>query len=114
MLVAGERWDAAIQSKLVASQLGIVLVSPAAIVSQYIAVSELPKLLEKPIVPVMLRPIDLDRHDLRGLEHRQIFRYRARAFSELPARRHREAFAAALYAQIEMRLASLTATAPSP
>lgn len=58
----------------------------------------------------MLKPIDLQRHDARGLEHHQLFRLdHARAFADCTSDALRRRFAEQLFAQIEQRLDRLFA-----
>src|SRR5262245_12427447 len=76
-LLVGERWQDEIQQGLAACQLGLRLVTPAFLASKYIIQHELPQFIgngSKPVIPVMLRTIDLQRHDTRGLEDYQFFR----------------------------------------
>lgn len=109
-ILGGERWHDAIQQALAACQLGLLLVSPAFLGSSYITQEELPRLLgdnAKPVIPVMLRAIDLQRHDGRGLEHYQIFRLdNGKPFADCTTV-HRCRFIERLFVQIERRLERL-------
>ena len=111
-ILVGEKWHKAIQKVLVQSDLGLVLISPAFLGSQYIQDHELPKLLKsggKSVIPVLLQPIDLDRHDLKGLQRTQIFRLdrprfaSAKAYGECSGAQ-RDQFAMELFRQVEARL----------
>ncbi len=112
-LLLGERWHERIQAEIAAARFGILLVSPRFLTRRYILEDELPHFVgarAKPMMPVGLAPIDLERHDLKGLVEHQIFRYKGRFFSDLrgPAR---EAFALALFQQIDERVRSLDVVA---
>ena len=70
-ILVGEKWHEEIQHALGRCDVGLVLVSPAFLGSQYIQDHELPEFVkggDKPVIPVMLQPIDLERHDLKGLQ----------------------------------------------
>ena len=63
-ILVGEKWHEEIQKALVQCDVGLVLISPAFLGSQYIQDHELPKFLKsggKSVIPVLLQPIDLDR-----------------------------------------------------
>ena len=109
-ILVGEDWHEEIQKALEACDFGILLVSPAFLGSQYIENHELPRFFgkrAKPVIPVMLQPADFERHDLKGLQKKQIFRLKAskrakaRAFGECSTRTARESFAQELFGQIE-------------
>jgi len=75
------RKHAGIAQAISRCDVGLLLVSPAFLGSQYIAEHELPKLLAnsaKILLPVMLKKVNLHRLDLKGLEERQLFQLRAR------------------------------------
>lgn len=107
-IVVGERWHDEIQQALAACQLGLLLISPTFLASKYITQQELPPFLgdgAKPLIPVMLKTIDLRRHDAKGLEHHQLFRLdNAKAFADCTTDALRRRFAERLFAQIEQRL----------
>ncbi|MGH8059681.1 MAG: toll/interleukin-1 receptor domain-containing protein [Candidatus Entotheonellia bacterium] len=107
-ILVGERWHDEIQQALAACQLGLLLVSPTFLVREYITQQELPWFLgdgAKPIIPVMLKTIDLRRHDAKGLEHHQLFRLEdVKAFADCTTDVLRRRFAEQLFAQIEQRL----------
>lgn len=105
-LLLGERWHARIQEEVAACDFGLLLVSPAFLASEYIGAHELPRFVGphgKPMLPVGLKPVDFARHDLKGLGAHQVFRHDGRFFLELGGPR-RDAFALALFQQIEDRL----------
>lgn len=76
-ILPGEKWKLEIQNALDECAIGILLISPAFLGSKFISEQEIPKFIgdkAKPLVPIMLKKINLDRHDLKGLEENQIFR----------------------------------------
>ena len=114
-ILVGEDWHQEIQRALDRCQLGLLLVSPAFLGSQYIAEHELPRFVSaggKPVVPVMLQPVDLKRQDLKGLQSKQIFRLdrprfsRPKAYADCSGAQ-RDHFAQELFCQVEDRLDKL-------
>ncbi|MDH3503089.1 MAG: toll/interleukin-1 receptor domain-containing protein [Nitrospirota bacterium] len=111
-ILVGEKWHEEIQIALGECDVGLVLVSPAFLGSQYIQDQELPKFVkggDKPVIPVLLQPIDLERHDLKGLQQTQIFRLDRPRFASLKAYgecsgSQRDQFALELFRQVEARL----------
>lgn len=107
-VVVGERWHEEIQQALHTCQAGLLLLSPAFLTSAYITQQELPHFLgtlAPPILPVLLKPIDLQRHDTQGLAPYQMFRLDdVQAFADCTTDLTRSRFAATLFAQIEQRL----------
>ena len=111
-ILVGEKWHEEIQVALAKCNIGLVLISPAFLGSQYIQDHELPKFLKsggKSVIPVMLQPIDLDRHDLKGLQRTQIFRLDRPRFASPKAYgecsgAQRDQFALELFRQIETRI----------
>jgi len=116
-LILGEEWKAQIIEAIENCDFGLLLISPAFLASSFIAKSELPKFVsgEKASVPVMLQPVDFERHDLKGLEKKQIFRFapkesgRPKAYAECRSHR-RDAFVLELFRQIERKLDVSTST----
>ncbi|HPS77268.1 MAG TPA: toll/interleukin-1 receptor domain-containing protein [Thermoanaerobaculaceae bacterium] len=105
-LLVGERWHERIQEEIAACDVGLLLLSPAFLASEYIARHELPHFVEgegKPIVPVGLKLVDLARHDHKGLADYQVFRLDGRSFSQLRTP-GRERFVLDLFRQIEARV----------
>jgi len=110
-LVLGDEWETQIIEAIKNCEFGLLLISPAFLASSFITKSELPKFVSggKASVPVMLQPVDFDRHDLKGLEKRQIFRFapkgseNPKAYSECKSHR-RDAFVLELFRQIEKKL----------
>jgi len=111
-ILVGEKWHDEIQVALAQCDVGLVLISPAFLGSQYIQEHELPKFLKsggKSVIPVLLQPIDLDRHDLKGLQRTQIFRLERPRFASPKAYgecsgTQRDQFALKLFGQVEARL----------
>ncbi len=111
-ILVGEKWHDEIQGALAQCDVGFVLVSPAFLGSQYIQDHELPNLLKsrgKSVIPVLLQPIDLDRHDLKGVQRTQIFRLDRPRFASPKAYgecsgAQRNQFALELFRQLEARL----------
>ena len=112
-ILVGEDWQQAIERALEECTLGLLLISPAFLGSQYITEEELPRFVggrAKPVVPLMLQPVDSKLHDLKGLEAKQIFRLdrpkfsEPKAFAECTAAR-RDEFALELFRCVEARLA---------
>ena len=111
-ILVGEKWHEAIQVALAQCDVGLVLISPAFLGSQYIQDHELPKFLKsggKSVIPVLLQSIDLDRHDLKGLQRTQIFRLDRPRFASPKAYgecsgTQRDQFALELFRQVEARL----------
>jgi hypothetical protein len=116
-LVLGEEWKSQIIEAIENCDFGLLLISPAFLASSFITKSELPKFVsgEKASVPVMLQPVDFNRHDLKGLEERQIFRFapkgseNTKAYSECKSHR-RDAFVLELFRKIERKLEASTST----
>lgn len=110
-IAIGADWDESIHAAMAECDVGLLLLSPAFLQSQYINEKELPVLVEKPMLfPIALAPIDFKRHDLKGLQAKQIFRLDAkgleqpRAFSELKPKRRQE-FVMRLYEAMHDQLA---------
>ena len=111
-ILVGEKWHEKILEALAQCDLGLMLVSPAFLGSQYIQDHELPKLIKsrgKSVIPVLLQPIDLERHDLKGLQRTQLFRLDRPRFASPKAYGEcssvqRDQFALELFRQVEGRL----------
>ncbi len=107
-ILVGERWLQEIVQAVEGCDVGLLLVSPAFLGSGFIDREELPRLIgqtTKPIVPVMLRPVNLERHDLKGLLDYQIYRLdRQKSYSECNGDLVRSRFVEALFLEIEHRL----------
>jgi hypothetical protein len=108
-LLIGTAWDDEILEALIRHRIGLLLLSPTFLMRSYIVREELPRLLAagQIALPVLLKPIDMRRMELRGLDALQIFAMRVRgerrAYSRLRAEQ-RDDFAFALYQAIEARL----------
>ena len=116
-ILVGEKWHEEIQHALGECDVGLVLISPALLGSQYIQDHELPRFVKsggRAVIPVMLQPIDLERHDLKGLLQTQIFRLDRPRFASPKAYgecsgSHRDQFALELFGQVEARLDKMVA-----
>lgn len=109
-IAIGSDWNDSIHTAMAQCDVGVLLLSPAFLQSQYITEKELPVLVKKPMLfPIALAPIDFKRHDLKGLQVKQIFRLDAkgleqpRAFSELKSKRRQE-FVMRLYEAVHDQL----------
>ena len=108
-ILIGERWHDAIVAALAVNRIGLLLLSPTFLIRPYIVTEELPRLLvpEKIVLPVLLKPVDMKRQELHGLDKLQIFATRVsqerRAFSQCRGDQ-RDEFAFDLYKAIEDRL----------
>ena len=79
-ILPGENWHTEIQNTLSCCSMGILLVSPAFLGSKYISEHELPALMNRQdalLIPVMLKRVSFERHNLKGLKERQIFQWRS-------------------------------------
>lgn len=107
-ILVGQDWHAEIQQALHACQAGLLLLSPAFLGSAYITQQELPHFLQAtgpPILPVLCKTIDMQRHDTQGLAPYQMFCLDAqKSFAACTTDLARSRFAASLLAQIEQRL----------
>jgi hypothetical protein len=117
-LILGNEWRTQILEAIENCEFGLLLISPAFLASSFITEAELPKFVsgKKASVPVMLQPVDFERHDLKGMEKGQIFRFATtgsgnpKAYSECRSHR-RDAFVLELFRQIERKL-ELSTTGP--
>lgn len=111
-LEVGGEWEKEILEAQDKCDFGLLLVSPAFLASKFISEKELPIFVsgDKPSIPVMLRPVDFQKHDLKGLEEKQIFRLdfegfkEPRAYSECKPPRRND-FVLKLFQAIENKLA---------
>ncbi len=78
MILVGEAWQQEIKRTLRDADFGLLCVTPSFLASEYVTAVELPALLgaERVVIPVAIEPLDFTGGDLKGLEGRQIFRYR--------------------------------------
>jgi hypothetical protein len=115
-ILPGEDWHREIQAALERCHMGLLLISPAFLASSYIRVHELPPFTRddaKPVIPVMLKAVDLKLQGEATLERLQVFalenpRFRkAKSYADCSSR-HRDEFVRALFAQVEERLTRLT------
>jgi hypothetical protein len=109
-ILIGERWNDAIQGALKECDLGLLLLSPAFLGSDYIENHELPDFWGggKAVVPVRLKPFNDKRQCSETLKRMQIFSVsgkhnKPKAFSQC-AGPGREDFVLRLFDRIEKRL----------
>ena len=113
-LLVGEDWDQEIRVALDEAEVGLLLISPAFLGSSYIANIEIPALLQRPVLPVLLESVNPTRQDMHGLEAKQIFGLpvqgglHRRAFADCSPKDRRR-FVELLFDQIERRLDKLVA-----
>lgn len=84
-ILPGEQWEAEIRQALNECEMGLLLISPAFLGSKFIGEKELPKFIGesgKPVIPVMLKMVNLKRHNLKGLDKNQIFRLKVDGVKE--------------------------------
>lgn len=109
-LLLGEDFHERIQEEIGICDFGLLCISPSFLASPYITRHELPHFAGggggKPVLPVGLKPVDFDLHDMKGLDRLQIFMHKKKFFSQPPGD-GREAFAFELFRQIESRLAGV-------
>ena len=116
-LLVGEVWMKEIIKALEECDLGILMISASFLGSRFIEAVELDFLRAKPVIPVMLWPIDFKRHNMKGIREKQIFRLdksgliRPKSFGEC-TKKQREEFMLALFQQVEDRLDKLSQTDP--
>lgn len=103
-----------IQQALADCQFGLLLISPMFLSRDYILTQELSRFIggdAKPFIPVMLKSVNLQRHDLHGLDAYQIFQLAPDlSFEDCGTVRKQREFAEALFDQIEHRLDRLVHT----
>lgn len=108
-ILVGEDWDYEIKNALKKCDIGLLLISASFLGSEYIKQVELKSLKSKPIIPVLLWPIDFERYDLKGLNKKQIFkldkpRFKApKPYGECNIKQ-RNQFMLELFGQVEERL----------
>ncbi|PQP34211.1 hypothetical protein C6A37_08955 [Desulfobacteraceae bacterium SEEP-SAG9] len=84
-ILPGEQWETEIRQALNVCEMGLLLISPAFLGSKFIGEKELPRFIGergKPIITVMLKMVNLKRHNLKGLDRNQIFRLRVDGVQE--------------------------------
>lgn len=115
-ILPGEEWHDEIQEALAGCDVGLLLVSPAFLASEYIRRHELPRLLaEKPVIPAVLCEVSKF-HALQGLEQKQLFRLttargQKRAFADCQGTQ-RDEFVRRLFEGIVGRLRKLQGATP--
>lgn len=102
-ILVGQRWRDEIEDALKECDGGILYLSPSFLGSAFIGEHELPRFVGKRgklVLPLLLRPLDFDRQDLKGLEQHQIFMARERAFSQCRTQ-EKELFVGDFFSQVE-------------
>lgn len=110
-LNAGEIWESKITEAIDNCDCGLMLISTSFLNSKYISEKELPTLLNKKkiIIPALLQKIDFEKHDLKGIEDYQIYRFiddgfkSYRSYGELKPKRRLD-YVAELFIELEERL----------
>jgi len=109
-IITGEPWEQEIGRAIDESHLGLLLVSPAFLGSEFVSANELPRYVgseSKPAIPVEVQAVNFARHDLKGLEEQQLFRLdRQKPFGKCTGN-NQTRFVEQLYDQIEHRLQRL-------
>jgi TIR domain len=116
-ILPGQDWRGGIEKALRECDLGLLLITPSFLSSRFVRDVELPVFLgvdeggggatSKPFIPVLLSEINLDLHDLGGLEKSQIYSYPTKSGRKSFNRcngSQRDAFVERLHALIEKRL----------
>ena len=111
-ILVGEDWDKEITTALKQCDIGLLIISASFLGSKYITRVELKKLRNKPIIPVLLWPIDFERFDLKGLQRKQIFRLDNPRFQAPKSygdcnTKQRNQFVLKLFGNVERRLDKL-------
>ena len=110
-ILVGEKWHDEIKAALEQCDLGLLLISPAFLGSQYIGEHELPGFMGNKPRP-MLQPVDPEYQDLKGLQMSQIFKLdrpglrSSKSFGQCTGPQ-RDEFAQELFKQVEARLGKL-------
>ena len=111
-LEIGSKWKDEIEKRLKDSDCSLLLLSSAFLNSEFIKNVELPALMQpgKILLPVGLGRLNLDRHDLLGLDEFQIYRYfnshisKFQYYNELRSDDTNENFIDDLFVKMEERL----------
>ena len=111
VITAGDDWHNKIQSAIKESHIGLFMISPEFLCSEYIKDHELIHFIKtddlsssgyKRAIPVGLKEIDIKRHLTEKLKKMQIFRLdRKKFFSELSSSDKQNKFALSLFEEIE-------------
>lgn len=116
-IVAGEDWMEEIQTAIRECHLGLLLISPRFLGSPFIRRYELSQFTgdnARPVIPVILQPVDFRRQNSLGLQRKQCFvlnhKGRTRCFAECPTENLRDKFAMRLFVEVEERLDRLRAS----
>lgn len=112
-VLVGEDWNKEIQDAINDCHLGLLMLSPLFLGSEYITEKELTnfgKDKKKPIIPVLLNEVDFKRMDLKGINSAQIFALdkEGRRLSYEKCRgSSKNDFVAGLFSQLEGRINKL-------
>ena len=112
-IVAGDDWHTSIQKAIQDCQFGILMISLPFVNSGYIDRYELPNFVAsqpdeavalRKAIPVGLKVVDFQKHDIKGLQKLQIFRDENGRFYSLCRGNIKDKFALELFKQIEQAL----------
>lgn len=108
-ILVGEKWAVEIRKALEECDFGLLLISLDFLNSDFISKTELPIFLEqqKCSIPVGLRHVSIEKHNLKGLEETQIFINNDKFYEDLENIDRRK-FAFELFKGIEERLGKIT------
>lgn len=114
-LLPGDDWHRQVLAAVERGDLGIFAVSRHFLASNYIHEYELPDFVARnAAIPALLETLDLDKVDTKGLEGRQLFRHRGRAFDGMRGEREKNAWVEALRDAIHQILESRAQPADTP
>lgn len=106
-ILTGQLWQQEIMRAIAGSDLGLLLVSPSFLGSEFITDKELPRFIgnqSKPAIPVEVETVNFAKQDLKGLQQHQLFRLdHDKPFAKCVGNNRRR-FVEQLYDQIERRL----------
>ena len=114
-ILPGENWAKEIKKALRECDLGLLLISPAFLGSEFIDAEEVPEFIgdkAKPMIPIMLKMVNLKRHNLKGIDSNQIFRLKVpgvktrKSFAQCSTTQRTD-FVFELFEQVEARLDKL-------
>jgi len=113
-LMVDDDWNVEIHKALAECDMGILMVSLDFLNSRFITEVELPELVvavddgvsgpTKKVIPIGLKKVDFNHHDMHGLEQRQLFRLNNQQFYDACRGPKKDEFALELFKQIELAL----------
>lgn len=77
-ILVGEEWGSEVQDAVESCDVALLFVTPTFLASKYIDEQDLSRLMDADRalrVPVLFAPVDLNRHDLKGLGADRLFRF---------------------------------------